>query len=101
MDVAGTTSIGARLSWAPARLFKAVGHFLRTIQMRRQEPSLRVCESVSLGERRFVVIVQYEQRRFLIGSTSQCISLLERLEDRKIPQQNETTSETLDWRAKR
>jgi flagellar biogenesis protein FliO len=49
--------------------------------MHRRERSLRVCETLSLGERRFLMVVQFEQQRFLIGTTSQSISLLQRMDE--------------------
>jgi len=40
---------------------------------------LRLCESLSLGEKRFVAVVDYEGQRFLIGGGTQSISLLAQL----------------------
>ena len=48
---------------------------------RRRPKSLRVCESLSLGDRRFVAVVAYEHSRFLLGGTSGSLVLLARLED--------------------
>lgn len=48
--------------------------------MRRRPRSLRLCESLSLGERRFVAVVAYEKSRFLLGGTSRSVVLLARLE---------------------
>jgi len=52
------------------------------VKVRRRTRSLQLCEALSLGERRFLMVVQFEGRRFLIGATNQSISLLERLDDR-------------------
>ncbi len=41
---------------------------------------LRVSESVSLGERRFIAVVEYDQRRFLIGGANGSIALLTALD---------------------
>ena len=49
----------------------------RKTQRRR---SLRVVESVGMGEKRFVAIVQVEGARFLVGGGSAGVSLLARLE---------------------
>ncbi len=43
---------------------------------RPRNRQLRLAEVLSLGERRFVVLVECDQRRFLIGSTPQSIRLL-------------------------
>jgi hypothetical protein len=40
---------------------------------------LRVSETVALGERRFVAVVEFEQARFLVGGTSASLVLLARL----------------------
>lgn len=41
---------------------------------------LRLCESLGLGERRFVAVVEFDERRFLVGGTSGSIVLLARLD---------------------
>jgi flagellar biogenesis protein FliO len=63
-----------------ARGFEAIRTFLRSFTIRRRDRSLRICETLPLGEKRFVAVVQFEGRRFLIGSTNQSISLLDRLD---------------------
>ncbi len=40
---------------------------------------LRLCESLSLGEKRFVAVVQFETQQFLIGGGPASVSLLARL----------------------
>jgi flagellar biogenesis protein FliO len=82
MDTARTSSMLSGFPPAFARLWAIVQNITKTVKMRRRERSLRVCETLSLGERRFLVVVQFEQRRFLIGATSQSISLLQCLDDR-------------------
>lgn len=47
---------------------------------RRRPKSLRLCESVSLGDRRFVAVVAYQQARFLVGGTSASLVLLAQLD---------------------
>jgi flagellar biogenesis protein FliO len=54
----------------------------RLLWMRRgSERRLRLSESLPLGDRRFVAVVQYGQARFLLGGTSSSLVLLTRLED--------------------
>jgi flagellar biogenesis protein FliO len=43
---------------------------------RRQPKRLRLCESLPLGERRFVAVVEFERSRFLIGGTQGSLVLL-------------------------
>jgi hypothetical protein len=42
----------------------------------RRARRLRVRETISLGERRLVAIVECDEREFLVGATGQAISLL-------------------------
>src|SRR5271170_784647 len=46
---------------------------------RRPEKRLRLCESLPLGERRFVAVVEFEKARFLVGGTATTLVLLSRL----------------------
>jgi flagellar biogenesis protein FliO len=50
-------------------------------QTRRAPRSLRLRESLSLGDRRFVAVVEFEQSRFLVGGTSTSVVLLAALEN--------------------
>ena len=52
----------------------------RTLRLRLRQPRrLRLCESLPLGERRFVAVVEFERSRFLLGGTSGSLVLLARL----------------------
>jgi flagellar biogenesis protein FliO len=54
----------------------------RVLRLSRRTPkSLRLCESLPLGERRFVAVVEFERARFLVGGTPSSVVLLSRLED--------------------
>lgn len=54
----------------------------RVLQLSRRAPQrLRLCESLPLGDRRFVAVVEFENCRFLLGGTSASLVLLARLED--------------------
>jgi flagellar biogenesis protein FliO len=66
------------------RLFERLVCFLRKIKVRKRERSLRLCDSLALGEKRFITVVECEHHRFLLGVTSQSISLLHEL-DGKAP----------------
>jgi hypothetical protein len=53
-----------------------------TLGMARRTPRrLLLCESLPLGERRFVAVVEFERARFLVGGTSASLVLLARLGD--------------------
>jgi flagellar biogenesis protein FliO len=65
---------------APARFWAELGRaFRRTplgrLKIRRVR-RLRVRETISLGERRLVAIVECDEREFLVGATGQAITLL-------------------------
>lgn len=49
--------------------------------IRRQRRTLAVCETATLGDRRFVSVVQFERQRFLIGSSPTAVTLLAQLPD--------------------
>jgi flagellar biogenesis protein FliO len=46
---------------------------------RRLPRRLRLCESLPLGERRFVAVIEFEESRFLVGGTSSSLVLLANL----------------------
>lgn len=48
---------------------------------RRRPKQLRLCESLPLGERRFVAVVEFERSRFLIGGTQESLVMLAPLKD--------------------
>ena len=54
----------------------------RVLRFGRRAPKrLRLCESLPLGERRFVAVVEFDEARFLVGGTPSSLVLLSRLED--------------------
>jgi flagellar biogenesis protein FliO len=66
---------------AGSRLFQAVRNLLRHVKIQRRERSLRVCESLSIGDKRSILVVEFESKRYLLAATSQSISLLDRLSE--------------------
>jgi len=64
------------------RVFRVALRMTRhlTAGMTRHAPRrLLLCESLPLGERRFVAVVEFERARFLVGGTSASLVLLARL----------------------
>ena len=51
-----------------------------SVSVRRSERKLRLCETLSFGEKRFIAVVEYEHSKFLVAGTPKCISLLQRLD---------------------
>jgi len=60
-------------------LLTRVRSVVGSINVRRNPRRLKVSESVSLGEKRFIAVVEFEDRRFLVGVTPQNIALLQSL----------------------
>jgi flagellar biogenesis protein FliO len=61
---------------------RSLGLWERIKRLVRREPRrLRLCESLPLGERRFVAVVEFDAARFLVGGTASSLVLLSRLED--------------------
>lgn len=52
----------------------------KKIQVRQNRKRLRVCETVPLGDKRFVAVIQVDDQQFLLGGSSTSISLLAQLE---------------------
>jgi flagellar biogenesis protein FliO len=53
----------------------------RYVRVQPKKKNLVLCETVSLGEKRFVAVVQFENERFLVGGSNASVSLLSRLEN--------------------
>jgi len=62
----------------PVSLIDRVLAAIRSIRLARRTKTLRVCETLALGERRQIVVVEWETRRYLIGATQQGLSVLDR-----------------------
>jgi len=70
-------------------LARMVNALFRVARPRNRQ--LRLAEVLSLGERRFVALVECDQRRFLIGSTPQSIRLLTEIRVRDSSGRSTTT----------
>lgn len=62
--------------------------WIRTRQLARNPRKLKLLESVSLGDKRFAAVLEYEGLRFLVGGAPQSVQLL-------TPLQTSTFSATL------
>jgi flagellar biogenesis protein FliO len=52
----------------------------RRLKTQQAKKRLRVCETVSLGEKRFIAVVQVDGEQFLVGGSSSSVSTLAHLE---------------------
>jgi len=74
---------------ARARISAALSaHWNAIWRSRKKCKALCVRETASLGERRFVAVIQFESQRFLIGGSSSSVSLLAQLPDDGAPANN-------------
>ena len=65
--------------WALA--FKTLWQWAgRTVKARRTR-RLRVCETLSLGERRFLAVIEFDHQEFLVGGSGNSLELLARLHE--------------------
>lgn len=62
------------------RVWNWTQHKLKSHQVKKR---LRVCETVSLGEKRFVAVIQVDGEQFLVGGSSSSVSTLAHLEPRR------------------
>jgi len=54
-----------------------------TLKIQRTAKALRLCETISLGEKRFLAIVQVDEERILIGGSASTVALLTRLPEKQ------------------
>jgi hypothetical protein len=66
----------------------------RRLPLRRKSQSLRVLDVASLGDKRFVAVVQYGRRRFLVGGGAGSVSLLSKLGREDLPEPLHAERET-------
>jgi flagellar biogenesis protein FliO len=59
--------------------------FRQNLDRRRSARRLRLSETLSLGEKRFLAVVQFQQQEFLVGGTGSSIALLARLNGPEAP----------------
>jgi hypothetical protein len=50
------------------------------VRVRQNQRRLRVCETVPLGEKRFIAVIQVDDKQFLVGGALNSVSLLAQLD---------------------
>jgi hypothetical protein len=78
-DFAGPKAAGFSGAGVGREIYRLWQKLLRLGQ--RSPKRLRLCESLPLGERRFVAVVEFDAERFLVGGTPSSMVLLSRLAD--------------------
>jgi len=72
--------VGSESSNRLTRWMNALLSAVRSVRMRHRKRTLQLCETLPLGDKRFLAVVQFNHQRLLIGATSQSICLLQQLE---------------------
>jgi flagellar biogenesis protein FliO len=62
-----------------SRCWEWMQRALAGVRVRKVPRRLRVCESLALGEKRFVAVIEFETERFLVGGGASSVNLLARL----------------------
>jgi len=57
----------------------------KSLDRGRSARRLRLSETLSLGEKRFLAVVQFQQQEFLVGGTGNSIALLAKLNGPEAP----------------
>lgn len=65
----------------------------QTIRCKRKERAMHLCETLSLGDRRFLALVRVGGQKFLVGAAGNSISLLTELPSQ---QQRETAGPLME-----
>lgn len=61
------------------RLLSAAARWSQRISVKRRENQMRLCETLSLGDRRFLAVVLVEQQKYLVGGAPNSVALLAKL----------------------
>ena len=59
------------------------------LNQRHSVRRLRLSETLSLGEKRFLAVVQFQQQEFLVGGTGSSIALLAKLHGPEAPDKHD------------
>jgi flagellar biogenesis protein FliO len=89
--MASTPAAEASMPWGPRilTLWARIQAVLPKISVKHRR-GLRLCETLSLGEKRIVAVVECYNQRFLLAATTQNISLLQLLGPARVEGKTET-----------
>ena len=77
-NVASHAPSAPEAPWAAA--LKNLGQWAWRAVATRKTRRLRVCETLSLGERRFLAVIEFDHQEFLVGGTGNSLELLAQLQ---------------------
>ena len=76
---------GSRVGGLLASATRYLGDLLRGVAIKRRERALQLCETLALGDKRFLAVVRVQQQQFLVGCAGNSIDLLARLSSSSDP----------------
>ena len=81
-DASSTASRGGALTWEAILIWLAAASswVRKFVGSRKSRKRLRVCETVSLGDKRFVAVIEIDGEQFLVGGASNSVATLARLD---------------------
>jgi flagellar biogenesis protein FliO len=62
-----------------ASLWELLRRASATVRIQRRERRLRLLETLPLGEKRLIAVLEFEEQRFLVAATPNSVSLLQTL----------------------
>jgi len=84
MEASVASSATSLPSPAWAITLKNLWQWVRRAVMSRKARRLRVCETLSLGDRRFVAVIEFDRQEFLVGGSGNSLELLARLHEGRV-----------------
>jgi flagellar biogenesis protein FliO len=78
-DAASQVTSLPEAAWVAA--LKNMWQWARRAVKVRKVRRLRVCETLSLGERRFLAVIEFDRQEFLVGGSGNSLELLARLHE--------------------
>ena len=61
------------------RWWEWISGAIAAVRGRRATRRLRLCETLALGDKRFVAVIEFENQQFLVGGGTASVNLLARL----------------------
>jgi len=77
MTQRNTNFAGVAVAFGPGRqMWKALEGLWRKVSIQRKAREMKLHETLVLGEKRFLAVVEWQSEKFLIGVTPQQITML-------------------------
>lgn len=81
METNATSQVASPLGTSNVLALKNLWQWARRAVKVRKVRRLRVCETLSLGERRFLAVIEFDHQEFLVGGSGNSLELLARLHE--------------------